>query len=135
MMKEEQQQKVVREEMETKMKNWEEERESSSNIIHELSLEIGRLKGSRLENSETDSGCHLQDEMFTELPVRIDELEAELRVLREHNACLVDKNQELEGEILNKGLKEGKEILHGQMNSKTLAAELRVLREHNACPV
>jgi len=122
--KESEEQKILKEEMDTKMKSWEEEREASNNIIHELSLEIGRLKGSKLENSETDSGCHLQDDLFSEMPARIVEMEAELRVLRDHNACLVDKNQELEGEILSKGIEQGKDLLFEQANTKTLAAEL-----------
>merc|ERR1719317_72215 len=122
--KESEEQKILKEEMETKMKSWEEEREASNNIIHELSLEIGRLKGSKLESSETDSGCHLQDDLFSEMPARIVEMEAELRVLRDHNACLVDKNQELEGEILSKGIEQGKDLLFEQANTKTLAAEL-----------
>jgi len=126
-LKDSEEQKILREEMETKIKNWEEERESSNNIIHELSLEIGRLKGSKLENSETDSGCHLQDDLFSEMPSRIVEIESELRVLREHNACLLDKNQELEGEILNKSLQKGKDLLYEQTNTKTLAAELEEL--------
>jgi len=123
-LKENEEHKILKEEIEIKMKNWEEERESSNNIIHELSLEIGRLKGSKLENSETDSGCHLQDDLYSEMPARIVEMEAELRVLRDHNACLVEKNQELEGEILSKGIEHGKDLLFEQTNTKTLAAEL-----------
>jgi len=122
--KENEEHKILKEDIEIKMKNWEEERESSNNIIHELSLEIGRLKGSKLENSETDSGCHLQDDLYSEMPSRIVEMEAELRVLRDHNACLVEKNQELEGEILSKGIEHGKDLLFEQTNTKTLAAEL-----------
>ena len=45
-------------------------------------------------------------------------------------AGLVDKNQELEGEILNKGLEEGKELLINQSNTKTLAAELEEMSEN-----
>ena len=40
-MREEEQYKILKEEMEDKVKRWEEEREASSNIIHELSLEVG----------------------------------------------------------------------------------------------
>ena len=36
----------------------------------------------------------------------------------------MDKNQELEGEILNKGIEQGKDLLFEQANTKTLAAEL-----------
>eukprot|EP00092_Neocalanus_flemingeri_P011309 GFUD01012188.1.p1 GENE.GFUD01012188.1~~GFUD01012188.1.p1 ORF type:complete len:412 (+),score=173.05 GFUD01012188.1:136-1371(+) len=128
------QQQILREEIEDKMRGWEEEREASSNIIHELSLEIGRLKGSKLDNSETDSGCHLQDvdDMFSDLPARIVDIEAEMRVLREHNTCLMEKNQELQGEMLNKGVEEGKELLLNQANTKTLAAELEEMSENES---
>jgi len=139
-LKDSEEQKILREEMETKIKNWEEERESSNNIIHELSLEIGRLKGSKLENSETDSGCHLQDDLFSEMPSRIVEIESELRSFKKDTLMLksllekgvndfglLDKNQELEGEILNKSLQKGKDLIYEQTNTKTLAAELEEL--------
>ena len=45
-------------------------------------------------------------------------------------AGLMDKNQELEGEILNKGLEEGKELLINQSNTKTLAAELEEMSKN-----
>ena len=41
----------------------------------------------------------------------------------------MDKNQELEGEILNKCLEEEKELLINQSNTKTLAAELEEMSE------
>ena len=44
----------------------------------------------RLEQSETDSGCHLQDseeDVVTELQARLAEMETELRVLRDENTC------------------------------------------------
>merc|ERR1719431_1921675 len=55
---------------------------------------------------------------------RIAKMKEELRELRDHNACLVEKNQELEGEILSKGIEHGKDLLFEQTNTKTLAAEL-----------
>jgi len=129
---EEKENKILKDDLEEKVKSWEEERETNNNIIHELSLEIGRLKGSKLDSSETDSGCHLQDvdEIFSDLPTRIAEMETEMRVLREHNTCLMEKNQELEGEMLSKGLEEGKELLLTQANTKTLAAELEEMSEN-----
>ena len=45
-------------------------------------------------------------------------------------AGLLDKNQDLEGEILNKGLDEGTELLLNQSNTKTLAAELEEMSEN-----
>jgi len=133
-LREEEQQKILREEMEEKVMGQDQEREANSNIIQEFSLEISRLKGLKLDISETDSGCHLQDvdDTFGDLSTRIIEMEAELRVLRQHNTCLLDKNHELEGEILNKGLEEGKELLIDQSNTKTLAAELEEMSENES---
>jgi hypothetical protein len=45
-------------------------------------------------------------------------------------AGLMDKNQELEGEILNKGLEEGKELLINQSNAQNLSAELEEMSEN-----
>jgi len=45
----------------------------------------------------------------------------------------MEKNQELEGEMLNKGLEEGKELLHNQSNTKTLAAELEEMSDKESC--
>ena len=42
-LKEGEEQKILKEEMEDNMKDWEKERESSSNIIHELSLEVNMV--------------------------------------------------------------------------------------------
>ena len=39
-LKEEKQQKILREEMEDKVKGWEQEREANSNVIQEFSLEV-----------------------------------------------------------------------------------------------
>ena len=36
----------------------------------------------------------------------------------------MEKNQELEGEILSKGIEQGKDLLFEETNTKTLAAEL-----------
>eukprot|EP00092_Neocalanus_flemingeri_P031823 GFUD01034570.1.p1 GENE.GFUD01034570.1~~GFUD01034570.1.p1 ORF type:complete len:412 (+),score=181.49 GFUD01034570.1:75-1310(+) len=128
------QQQILREEIEDKMRGWEEERE------------IGRLKGSKLDNSETDSGCHLQDvdDMFSDLPARIVDIEAEMRSVKISTKMLqlilekgsdiglMEKNQELQGEMLNKGVEEGKELLLNQANTKTLAAELEEMSENES---
>ena len=46
---------------------------------------------SRLEQSETDSGCHIQDseelELVGDLQARLAEMESELRVLRQGKQC------------------------------------------------
>ena len=44
---------------------------------------------SRLDQSETDSGCHIQDseELVSDLQARLAEMESELRVLREGERC------------------------------------------------
>ena len=51
-----------------------------------------------MDSSETDSGCHMQevDEMLTDLPTRIGEMEAELRV-GERDGGLVRSQEEVRG--------------------------------------
>jgi hypothetical protein len=53
-LREEEQQKILMEELENRVKGWEEEREASSNIIHELSLEVETEKGSDSLAHESD---------------------------------------------------------------------------------
>ena len=47
------------------------------------------LDDCRLEQSETDSGCHIQDsdDLVSDLQSRLTEMESELRVLREGETC------------------------------------------------
>jgi len=109
--------KIFKEDRDTILKGWEEERESSNNIIQELTSEIKRLQGSKMDSSETDSGCHLQED---DLPIRMSEMEAEMRVLRDNNTCLMSRNQDLEGRLLQRVSDEVKE----ESDCKTLAKEL-----------
>jgi len=127
--REKEEQKILREHLEIKTKSWDEERESTSHIIRQMSSEIGRLKGLKTDSSETDSGCHLQeiDDIFMDLPARMAEMEMELRVLKEQNKCLVDRNQELE-DILNTGPEEVQKGGDNQNNAKTLASELEDIK-------
>jgi len=50
---------------------------------------------SRLEQSETDSGCHIQDsdDMVSDLQGRLTEMEAEIRVLRDQKSCVRQNGQ------------------------------------------
>jgi len=141
--REKEEQKILREHLEIKTKSWDEERESTSHIIRQMSSEIGRLKGLKTDSSETDSGCHLQeiDDIFMDLPARMAEMEMELRSVKVNtqklqrilqtgkgvDIGLVDRNQELE-DILNTGPEEVQKSGDNQNNAKTLASELEDIK-------
>lgn len=58
-----------------------------------------------------NGGQLIEDDPLEVMPSRIKELESEIRNLREDRRHLEEKNEELMGQILNKGLEEGKSIL------------------------
>jgi len=73
---------------------------------------------SRLDKSETDSGCHLQDDhdqelLVSDLQSRLSEMEAELRVARDQNKCLVEQ------------LEKQKSISQYSQNEMSLAQEIK----------
>ena len=52
-----------------------------------LKFQVFANNTSRLDKSETDSGCHLQDdqELVSELQSKLAEMESELRVAKDSN--------------------------------------------------
>ena len=62
---------------------------SQSKIIMDLNIQVYGQSYSGLDKSETDSGCHLQDQdsddLVSELQMRLADMEKELRVVREQN--------------------------------------------------
>lgn len=74
----------------------------------------------------------LQDgeEVFGDLPARIAEMETEIRVLRDQNKRLHENNEELQAQMLNKGLEEGRTLLMNQAHNNSLAAEFEAMSEN-----
>ena len=70
-------------------------------------------------------------DVLADLPARIADMEKEIRVLREQNGVLTESNEELQAQMLNRGLEEGKILVNGGGPSDdSLAAEFEAMNEN-----
>lgn len=105
--------------------------QESNHIIGELKKELQEVKRGSMEHRKVESREKLSDgdELLGDLTARIVDMEEELRLLREQNKTLNENNEDLQGQILNKGLVEGMRIIQETENS-SLAAELEAMPEN-----
>merc|ERR1719447_1869019 len=116
------------------MELWTDEREKSLNIVEEMSKEVEQLKSQRAEltrrNSNFSSSPIIEDDdAFGDLPQRITEMEAEIRVLREQNKRYKESSEELQAALVSKSLEEGRTLLNSTDN-KSLAQEFEAMSEN-----
>eukprot|EP00091_Calanus_sinicus_P006813 TRINITY_DN17577_c0_g1_i1.p1 TRINITY_DN17577_c0_g1~~TRINITY_DN17577_c0_g1_i1.p1 ORF type:complete len:176 (-),score=67.26 TRINITY_DN17577_c0_g1_i1:66-593(-) len=101
-----------------------------SKVHHqEMSSKEEKLFRQKADLSQNDSGMQLQDieDVFEENPAaRIAELEMEIHVLRNKNISVSESFEELQAQMLSKGLEDGRSLL-AQNNS--LAAEFEAMSE------
>ncbi|XP_040569010.1 rab11 family-interacting protein 4B isoform X3 [Lepeophtheirus salmonis] len=105
----------------------------NSRLIEELYKETETLKDS-LNDRKNDGfiGCgsaDSDDDVFGNLASRISEMENEIRSLRDKNGSLQETNEELQAQMLNRGLEEGKILLNGPSDD-SLAAEFEAMNEN-----
>eukprot|EP00096_Caligus_rogercresseyi_P009079 TRINITY_DN3019_c0_g3_i3.p1 TRINITY_DN3019_c0_g3~~TRINITY_DN3019_c0_g3_i3.p1 ORF type:complete len:454 (-),score=76.84 TRINITY_DN3019_c0_g3_i3:538-1899(-) len=103
----------------------------NSKIIEELYKETEVLKGS-LQEKKTEGlsgSSDSDDDVFGNLASRISDMENEIRSLREKNGSLMETNEELQAQMLNRGLEEGKILLNGPSDD-SLAAEFEAMNEN-----
>jgi len=102
----------------------------ATNIHHqEMSLKEENPFKKKKDLSQNDSGMQLQDseEVFEDNPAaRIAELEMEIHILRNKNISVSECYEELQAQMLSKGLENGRSLL-AQNNS--LAAEFEAMSE------
>lgn len=105
--------------------------QESNHIIGELNKELQEVKRGSMEQRKEERLEKLSDgdELLGDLTARIVDMEEELRLLREQNKSLNENNEDLQGQILNKGLVEGMRIIQETENS-SLAAELEAMPEN-----
>jgi len=105
--------------------------QESNHIIGELNRELQEVKrGSMEQRKEKMMEKHSDgDELLGDLTARIVDMEEELRLLRDQNKTLNENNEDLQGQILNKGLVEGMRIIQ-ETESSSLAAELEAMPEN-----
>lgn len=98
-----------------------------------MSRELEELRRNRTEmrqQREEERNSHISgEEVFGDLPARISEMETEIRELREQNKRFQENNEELQAQMLNKGLEEGMNLLNNQPNN-SLAAEFEAMSEN-----
>lgn len=100
-------------------------REHSANVhmIEELNKEVQEL---RQYKEEMGPIARTRTASVLEMPSRYAELETQLRQVREDNRSLKDSNDELQAQLLNSSIQEGRNLLHSGM-SNSLAAEFEAM--------
>jgi len=136
--REQQQHRSLQETLIREREEWSREREASSGLIQELTKEVeeGRRQAEeRLrsggQEAEGRTGLAQEEEGGQgELPARIADMEREIRVLRETNKRFQTDNEELQAQMLNKGLEEGRTLLSNPQHNNSLAAEFEAMSEN-----
>lgn len=129
-------QRKLREIEETRLREaeeWRIENDRSRGLVEEMTKEIEELRRnqSEINRKNEDRGIEIDDgfEVLGDMSARISELETELRVLREENRHFQESNEELQAQMLNKGLEEGRNLLNNQSHN-SLAAEFEAMSEN-----
>jgi len=138
--REQQQLRSLQETLIREREEWGREREASSGLIQELTKEVeeGRRQAEeRLrsggQEAEGRTGLAQEEEGGQgELPARIADMEREIRVLRETNKRFQSDNEELQAQMLNKGLEEGRTLLSNPQHNNSLAAEFEAMSENES---
>jgi len=110
---------------------WTDEREKSLSLVEEMTKEVEQLKSQKAELTRKNSGVENMngEEVLGDLPARIADMEAEIRVLRDHNKRYKESNEELQAALVSKSLEEGRTLLNDTQD-KSLAAEFDAMSEN-----
>ncbi|XP_076339289.1 rab11 family-interacting protein 4A-like isoform X2 [Tachypleus tridentatus] len=98
------------------------EREANAHLLKDLNDELDELRRYR---RETESIHRARSPSLLELPAQYLELEQEICNLRKENESLRDTHEELQVQLLNNSVLEGRNLLH--QGTKTLAEEIENL--------
>ncbi|KAH9502363.1 hypothetical protein Btru_073542 [Bulinus truncatus] len=99
------------------------ERHATSQLLNEMEKELDELRKYRME---VETGSRSPSGSISELPGRYRDLQSEIHKLREENKHLHDSNEELNAQLLNQCIGEGKSLLHST-EGQSLAQELEHL--------
>merc|ERR1711879_365315 len=102
---------------------WTDEREKSLSLVEEMTKEAEQTR------KNSGGGNMNGEEVLGDLPARIADMEAEIRVLREQNKRYKESNEELQAALVNKSLEEGRTLLNDTQD-KSLAAEFDAMSEN-----
>ncbi|KAI8796973.1 rab11 family-interacting protein 4B isoform X3, partial [Biomphalaria glabrata] len=99
------------------------ERNATGQLLSEMEKELDELRRYRME---VETGARSPTGSISELPGRYRDLQNEIHKLREENKHLHDSNEELNAQLLNQCIGEGKSLLHNTQG-QSLAQELEHL--------
>ncbi|RWS14899.1 rab11 family-interacting protein 4A-like protein, partial [Dinothrombium tinctorium] len=103
-----------------KTKRHQDEESANSIVIDVLNQELDELR--KVQNKETTKNCSSVSEM-RELQIYC-EMEQEIRKLREENRAYRETNEELQAQLLNNHLEEGRSLIKAGEKVSSLANEL-----------
>ncbi|XP_019643222.1 PREDICTED: rab11 family-interacting protein 4B-like isoform X2 [Branchiostoma belcheri] len=98
---------------------YEEERLANHMLIEEMNKELEDLRRYKVDNERLTKS---RSPSFLDMPSRYNELEREIRKLKEENRGLREANDDLNVQLLNHSFQEGKNLINGP--SSSLASEL-----------
>ncbi|XP_004522086.1 rab11 family-interacting protein 3 isoform X2 [Ceratitis capitata] len=98
-------------------RKYEDDKKAAEDLMLELSKELERLRaetGPALPTTSPET-------------IRLEELHQELEEMRQKNKALEEQNEELQAQVLTRGVEEGRNLLNGTLNS--LAQELEEMSQ------
>merc|ERR1719282_701585 len=103
---EQEQHKDLLENRARELEEWGSERETSMSLVQEMSKEVEQLRQQKADMSSKISGVKRNDEddILSDFSTRIAEMETEIRGLRDQNKRLKEQNEDLQAQMLSKGL-------------------------------
>ncbi|XP_076305506.1 rab11 family-interacting protein 4A-like isoform X5 [Tachypleus tridentatus] len=113
-LREEQQKLLERTKREREEMN--EERKANSQLLQQYNIELDELRRFKQESTKQPRAS-----TPLELPVKYQEMEENMRKLKEENKYLLESNEELEAQILNSRLEQGRTLIH--QGQESLAVE------------
>lgn len=127
--------RAAEEEVREVRESWQRDQAHSSTLLQELARELEEQRQMSHSLRQADSGHHsgVQDEdVMSELPARIAVMETTIRNLKNKNNKLEECNEELQAQMLNKGLDEGRKLLDDSAHNNSLAAEFEAMSENES---
>jgi len=100
---------------------WEEERAQSKHIVQEMEAELMALRQSSSQSNGNGNGHQVEEDAAYSTSVealmsRLSEMEEQVRQLNEANRTLGKRNEDLECEVLNKRVEQGRALVAADEN-------------------
>jgi len=109
---------LLQESKEREQEEWERESLAKHNLLKERTEEVRHLRAAFAEREVIEVGKYGED-ISEEVMKQISEKEREIRMVRTENKKLVEHNDELQTQLLNRQVKEGRNLLAEQQENMT----------------